>query len=149
MQTFLPYPCFSDSAAAMDDKRLNKQIVEVQQIYKALTVPGYGWQHHPAVKMWRGEEYALLRYGFSCYLRWQRRNNGMTHKSGEYIAAAIVNYWDCGRTYPSWFGNAKFHASHRAALLYKNFAHYSQFGWAESPAIPDEKGRLPYVWPVK
>lgn len=33
-----------------------------------------------------------------------------------------------------------FHASHRANLLRKDFAHYSQFGWVEDPTMP-------YYWP--
>jgi len=149
MQTFLPYPSFAQSAVCLDPKRLNKQIVEVQQIYKALTIPNYGWQNHPAVKMWRSHEYALLCYGFTCYLQWQRNNNRKTHKSGEYISVAIERFWDDEIDYPFWLGNPEFHASHRSALLYKLPEHYSQFGWTETPAQPDEKGRLSYVWPVK
>ena len=48
---------------------------------------------------------------------------------------------------PPWFGNAAFHASHRAALLYKDSKWYTQFGWTEKAATPDVKGSLPYVWP--
>lgn len=149
MQTFLPYPSFSQSAACLDHKRLNKQIVEVQQIYKALVIPSYGWQNHPAVKMWRGHEYALLMYGLACYLQWQRNNDGRKHKSGEFLVTAVERFWDDEPIFPAWLGNPAFHASHRAALLYKLPEHYSQFGWTEQPAQPDEKGRLPYIWPVK
>ena len=47
----------------LDPLRLGKQRVEALQILRALTVPGYGWRHHPAVKMWAGYEEALVRYG--------------------------------------------------------------------------------------
>ena len=30
---------------------------------RGLVVPGYGWRHHPAVKMCVGYEEALVRYG--------------------------------------------------------------------------------------
>lgn len=61
MQTFLPYPSFTLSAICLDNKRLNKQILECDQILNALA-PGStsGWRNHPAVKMWRGYEPALL-----------------------------------------------------------------------------------------
>jgi len=63
MQTFLPYLDFAECARVLDDRRLGKQRVEVLQIARAITVPGYGWRHHPAVRMWRGYEEALGAYG--------------------------------------------------------------------------------------
>ena len=63
MQTFLPFPDFVPSARALDQKRLGKQRVETIQVLRGLIQPGYGWRHHPAVKMWTGYEEALVRYG--------------------------------------------------------------------------------------
>ena len=54
MQTFLPYADFERSARVLDAKRLGKQRVEVIQVVRALTVPGYAWAHHPAALMWKG-----------------------------------------------------------------------------------------------
>jgi len=54
MQTFTPYSDFEESLRTLDLKRLGKQRVEVIQIVRALTVPGYAWSSHPAVLMWRG-----------------------------------------------------------------------------------------------
>ena len=78
MQTFLPYPDFAKSAACLDNKRLNKQIVECYQILRAITDPTYGWQNHPAVNMWRGfkgayrkdksQEIISCTYGTSWYV---------------------------------------------------------------------------------
>ena len=56
VQTFLPVPDLRASARALDSKRLGKQRIETLQIMRALTVPGYGWQHHPAVRMWRANK---------------------------------------------------------------------------------------------
>src|SRR4051812_49870546 len=56
MQTFLPYAGFTASAEVLDPKRLGKQRVETLQVLRGLTLPTYGWRHHPAVKMWRGYE---------------------------------------------------------------------------------------------
>jgi hypothetical protein len=40
---------------------------------------------------------------------------------------------------PEWFGNDKFHSSHRANLLKKEPEFYSQYRWSEDPSNP-------YVW---
>ncbi|GAB3960278.1 hypothetical protein GCM10029978_009170 [Actinoallomurus acanthiterrae] len=63
MQTFLPYADFAATARVLDPRRLGKQRVEALQVLRGLTVPGYGWRHHPAVRMWAGYEEALTRYG--------------------------------------------------------------------------------------
>jgi hypothetical protein len=49
VQTFLPYADFRRSAEVLDPKRLGKQRVECLQVLRGLTVPTYGWRHHPAV----------------------------------------------------------------------------------------------------
>ena len=63
MQTFLPYPSFARSAAVLDHRRLGKHRVEALPIVRALTRTDYGWQHHPAVQMWRDHEEDLVAYG--------------------------------------------------------------------------------------
>ena len=78
MQTFLPYPDFEQSARSLDTKRLGKQRVECIQVVRGLTVPGYGWRHHPAVKMWRGCEEALARYAVTCCDVWTEMGYGDT-----------------------------------------------------------------------
>lgn len=56
MQTFLPYTNTLDAARALDNKRLNKQILECYQILNVLSgrSKGNGWKNHPAVLMWKG-----------------------------------------------------------------------------------------------
>lgn len=73
MQTFLPYSDFKQSAQCLDNKRLGKQRVEALQILKAITDPSYGWQNHPAVKMWRGYEHALSKYALEICDEWIKR----------------------------------------------------------------------------
>lgn len=70
MQTFLPYPDFAATARVLDPRRLGKQRVETLQVLRALTVPGYGWRHHPAARMWAGYEEALVRYGLEICAVW-------------------------------------------------------------------------------
>ena len=140
MQTFLPYPDFARSAACLDYRRLGKQRVEAKQILNALADPAYGWQHHPAVQMWRGHDMALACYGWWVCREWRMRGYQDTlfgWFNQIYISGSIYTIHK-----PSWCGDGRFHASHRAALLAKDPAHYSQFGWTETPAIN-------YWWPTK
>jgi hypothetical protein len=46
-------------------RRLGKQGVGALQVVRALTRPGYGWQNHPAVRMWRGYEETPGAYGMN------------------------------------------------------------------------------------
>lgn len=141
MQTFLPYPDFTQSARCLDNKRLGKQRVECLQILKALSDPSYGWQNHPAVKMWRGYTDRLVEYGFKMCVEWKQRGFSDTCET-QILRMLLTSPPDhIGRT-PSWIGNNSFHASHRSNLLRKDPQWYGQFGWTE----PND---LPYVWPTK
>ena len=146
MQTFLPYPDFEQSVRVLDYRRLGKQRGECLQLLKALgnirdvdlsdvdmTIPAKGWVNHPAAKMWRGYEGALAHYHDACILEWQRRGYQNTMR--------LRGKPDAGLEMPPWFGDARFHASHRSNLLRKDPAYYAQFGWKE-PAD------MEYVWPV-
>lgn len=70
VQTFLPYPDFAASARALDDRRLGKQRVEALQILRAQVREGYGWQHHPAVRMWRGHPEGVAAYPLAICEEW-------------------------------------------------------------------------------
>lgn len=70
MQTFLPYPDITLSAAVLDYKRLGKQRVEAMQILNALAGLKRGWTNHPAVRMWRGYEDGLAAYHDACISEW-------------------------------------------------------------------------------
>lgn len=139
MQTFLPYPDFSHSAAVLDNKRLQKQIVECKQIYLALTEPDYGWKNHPAVKMWAGYEECLCQYAVYCILEWHKRR-GYAHS----LIFFFINRMGCIRTfeYPKWLGLESFHLSHRSNLLRKDYDYYH-------PLFGDISPDIPYFWPTK
>jgi len=137
MQTFLPYADYSASAKTLDRQRLGKQRVEVLQLLNALTNPAAGWKNHPATKMWRGHEGALIAYGIAVCDEWISRGYKDTCRAK--IAAFARP--DANETPPSWLGNRAFHSSHKANLLRKSPEWYGQFGWSENPETP-------YVWPV-
>lgn len=150
MQTFLPHPDFRASAEALDDKRLGKQRVETIQVVRALTRPGYGWAHHPAVLMWRGHEEALGRYGLVCCEVWTARGFADTCDLtilADLRAAGIERIRtqeelaDAGAL-PPWLGEEELHHSHRSALVRKDPDRYR-------PLFPDVPDDLPYLWPVR
>jgi hypothetical protein len=148
MQTFLPWPDFERSARSLDDRRLGKQRVEAMQVLRALTRPTYGWQHHPAVRMWRGHEEALGAYALAVCREWRRRSYADTCAPtilADLAAAGLPSpprlQHELGPDdLPDWLGDEAFHRSHRSALLRKDPQHYA----AEFAGVPDD---LPYVWP--
>jgi hypothetical protein len=82
--------------------------------------------------MWRGYEPALRQYMRAIILEW--------------IARGYVNNMDIPEPedyeFPPWWGREDIHASHRKALLEKDFEfYYGKWGWEDEP-------ELAYVWPV-
>jgi hypothetical protein len=148
MQTFLPYADFERSARALDQRRLGKQRVECIQVVRGLTVEGYGWRHHPAVKMWRGHEEALGCYGITCCRVWVELGFGDTCAAtiAEDLArVGIVGIREqdelaSAGALPPWLGDEAFHLSHRSSLVRKDPDFYAE----RFPGTPDD---LPYVWP--
>jgi len=132
MNTFLPYADFTSSARVLDPRRLGKQRVEARQIYFTLIGRSTGWRHHPAVRMWRGCEDALLRYGDAMITEWVRRGFRNT--------MALLVTPDTRVHTPSWLGDPRFHAAHRSNLLRKDPIWYARYNWA----VPHN---LPYIWP--
>ena len=150
MQTFTPYSDFSASLAVLDQKRLGKQRVEVIQIIRALTVPGYAWSSHPAVLMWKGFEEALGRYGLTACEVWLERGFGdscaatITADLLAYGISPIRSYTQLAAAdaLPSWLFDEEVQRSHRSALVRKDPEQYR-------PAFGDVPDDLPYVWPVR
>lgn len=150
MQTFLPDPDFRRTALLLDRRRLGKQRVEALQVLRGLTVPGYGWRRHPAVRMWTGYEEALVRYGLEICRTWREQGHPDTcadsllaglsaHRPG----AAVREQTELASAgdLPPWLGDEAFHQSHRSALVRKDPHQYA----ALFPGVPDD---LPYVWPA-
>jgi hypothetical protein len=147
MQSFLPFSDFAATAAVLDQRRLGKQRVEALQILRGLTIAGYGWRHHPAVKMWAGYEEALVRYGMEICSAWTKRGRADTCEATMVNELAITcgilrirtqQLLDRSHELPPWLGDEAFHRSHRSALLRKDPTYYGQ--------IFDEPD-LPYIWP--
>lgn len=108
----------------LDNKRLSNQRRE------GITILRGGWRYHPASKMWRDYTECLKLYINLCFEECERR--GFINNTHYYDLGTVI--------YPHWFQDNRVHGSHRAALLYKDYKWYSQFGWIEKPTIN-------YYWP--
>lgn len=150
MQTFLPYGAdFAASARVLDRARLGKQRIECYQILKALTDEHYGWKDHPAVRMWRGHEGALVRYAMAICDEWASRGYKDTVRQQilDYVIEIQNNRGGpLLDSLPQWLTipetEAQVIRTHRATLLAKAPDYYSKFGWTEEPKIE-------YYWPVE
>ena len=147
MQTFLPYSDFKKSASVLDRQRLGKQRCEAYQILRVLLGLGkrnkngkLAWENHPAVKMWKGHELALIAYTTEICNEWIKRGYKDTILEKIDLLLPLKEEVSLPLS-PQWLGNKEFHSSHRSNLLRKNKEYYSKFGWTE----PDN---LPYAWPI-
>ncbi|MDD3149598.1 MAG: MSMEG_6728 family protein [Candidatus Gastranaerophilales bacterium] len=136
MQTFMPYANFYKSLNCLDYKRLGKQRSEAYIILKNITGNFDGWSHHPTIKMWSGYDDALRLYMNMCIKLWIKRGykNNMALNLPKFKRKKRIKL-------PPWFGNEKFHKSHREALLFKNFDYYYRYFYNEKPQIQ-------YYWPI-
>ncbi|PZF58818.1 hypothetical protein DEJ23_03210 [Curtobacterium sp. MCSS17_008] len=145
MQTFLPYADFRASAEVLDDKRLGKQRVETLQVMRALTLPDYGWQHHPVVAMWRGYRPALMAYQDATCRVWLERGHADTCLEKTLLDLGrvpedLAAYERGDFLVPAWNADPAVHRSHRSKLVQKAPEHYR-------PLFPDVPDDLDYVWP--
>lgn len=138
MQTFLPLSSIVESLNCLDKKRCWKQCIEARQLLDGKA------PKHPAAEMWSGFHPALTLYYNTCLgiclvkhrIRTQltrRRLCGCNESAMLRVCPACAQQDDTPPL-PPWFGG-KLHSNHRARLLTKDFAHYSQFGWSEAFCI--------------
>jgi hypothetical protein len=140
IQTFLPYADYEKSAESLDNKRLGKQRVETYQILRVLAGITNGWQSHPAVKMWRGHEHALIDYGQAICREWINRGFNDTcllkiTEMRESFSACVAD------SPPEWVNDERVHLSHQSNLIRK-FPEYYQ---SQFVGVPDD---MDYYWPI-
>ena len=156
MQTFLPYGDFEASAQTLDNKRLNKQILECYQILNILTgtSKSNAWRNHPAVLMWEGAEAELYRYAMTAVVLADMRGI-KTDKNKSNLESLSRNrkslMW--GDDTPRWAINPttikRVNATHKANLYRKDPIYYAEF--ASSVNDPYNKpccDRCQYYWPT-
>ena len=138
---------------------IGKQRVEGLQILNALRGLSTGWVNHPATKMWRGHEEALVLYTMAQCEEWVNRGYkdtilGKLEDMYPHVAKARAEYpsplyttWvyhilrDLGVDWPRFLFRDDIMESHQSNLLRKDPDFYAKWNWE----VPDD---LPYVWPV-
>lgn len=130
MQTFVPFADLHESAAVLDNKRLNKQLLEGRQIYKILASNQRkgAWTQHPAVKMWRNYDMGL--YSYLTAIRDECDKRGIKwNKNWDAIQTMHDNNWSRGDNVvmPPWWGDERVHQSHRNNLYRKDPEYYAEF----------------------
>jgi len=147
MQVFVPFQDTREIAKCLDNKRLNKQLLEGRQL---LNINASGrtkgaWVNHPAAKMVRGYEGWFYDYlkamkrecnkrGIETTNNWNAINDIREH----------ANVWNDEGTPLRW-GDQRVHDSHQANLYRKDPIHYFDFrDTINKPCC----SRCLYYWPV-
>jgi hypothetical protein len=132
MQTFLPSSDYRDSAEILDNKRLNKQILEGYQIMKILSGASESgaWRNHPAVLMWKGAEYSLMEY--IDQMVYEANNRGIKTEKNvsnlKTLKASFSARW--GKAKPVWQKPEHIYRvveSHKANLYRKDSIVYAEY----------------------
>eukprot|EP00931_Biecheleriopsis_adriatica_P091925 TRINITY_DN65771_c0_g1_i1.p1 TRINITY_DN65771_c0_g1~~TRINITY_DN65771_c0_g1_i1.p1 ORF type:complete len:291 (+),score=42.49 TRINITY_DN65771_c0_g1_i1:234-1106(+) len=142
MITFLPLSCFASVARLLDDKRLGSQRVEALFILRCVRNADGRYQRFQRAgycRMWIGYEQALAVYYNVMVDEWNRRGY-KTDLAG--FDMTVQNKGQADVPLPAWLGEDRLHATHRAALLFKDPAHYGSLGWSEQPCVQ-------YLWPLR
>ena len=154
MQTFLPSGSPLFSAQALDNKRLNKQILECYQILKVLSENGKAWRNHPAVLMWEGHEGAL--YNYAQEMVKEAKHRGIKTINNEVNLVRLNDKYgklDWGWDSPIWMQDkeklSRVVATHRANLYRKDPIYYAEYSYA----VDNEYNKpcctkCQYFWPT-
>lgn len=155
MQTFLPYGDYEATAQTLDNKRLNKQILEGYQILKVLSGASESgaWRNHPAVLMWKNAEYELLAY--IDHMIYEADWRGIkTDKNAANIRQLKKQYskqW--GKELPFWMEDettlACMTTTHQVSLFNKDEIAYA--GFKQSSSSPYNVtccNECKYYWPT-
>jgi hypothetical protein len=151
MQAFLPFSDFNESAASLDNKRLNKQLLEGRQIYQIIAenrTKG-GWVNHPIVNMWKKYDNALFEYLIAIKNECNYRNI-QTQKNWDAIINIHNANWNRGNgvVMPPWIGDERVHLSHRQNLYKKDPDYYAFFAADNDLSAVSCCDRCNYFWPT-
>jgi hypothetical protein len=132
MQTFLPYKDFDQCAETLDNKRLNKQILESYQILKVLSGQSASgaWRNHPAVLMWKNAEKSLLTSTRAMIKEASLRGIKTDKNEANIEALKAVSGHLWGTDKPVWSKAShvnRVNITHRANLYRKDYIYYAEF----------------------
>lgn len=132
MQTFLPYKDYNQCAEILDNKRLNKQILESYQILKVLSGQSLSgaWRNHPAVLMWKNAEKSLRTYVNAMIKEARLRGIRTDGNEANLDALEAVSGHLWGTQEPVWSQGShvnRVNITHRANLYRKDPIYYAEF----------------------
>ena len=153
--TWLPYANMRLSAHVLDASTLGVQLGQTITILRIIAHKNCGGQlrYHSTTLSWMEHPGALVLYADCIYREIAARGYDLEDVPPSPRSADGLSLYDipsewCARdpTVPDWLGIERIHASHRASLLNKDLAWYSQYAWLESPAHRMEwPGKMPRV----
>lgn len=153
MQTFLPYSTAAECAEVLDNKRLNKQILECYQILKVISTNGKAWRNHPAVLMWEGAENELWTYTMAMVIEANNREIKTKNNLDNLIALKKQYGKSWGKNRPAFTKDqetlSRTMITHRANLYRKDSFVYAEFERAVNNPLnkPCCEG-CQYYWPT-
>lgn len=137
MQIFFPYAQPIKVGECLDNRRLNKQILECLQILSVNTGIDIGWKipkyvrNHPNTLLWKNDSPFLILYGLIlCDEYKKRKKNKKIHKCHSIF---IDKFFEYAMKSDYLFRDNLKHVSpelckkHQRLLYEKNPVHYSQF----------------------
>ena len=155
MQTFLPSMVYEYSAQSLDNKRLNKQILEGYQILKVLSGASESgaWRNHPAVLMWEGSESHLMDYidNMVYEANWRGIKTDKNVANLKDLKRKFGSSW--GESEPSWMLDVdkrnRVITTHQANLFKKDPMFYARY----APSVNSEFNKpccdgCNYYWPT-
>lgn len=116
MQVFIPFRDPLSVAKVLDERRLRKQVLECNQILKAISGESKYWRNHPVVKMYSKSTYWLSLY----------RDCLMYYLKGDLEMAMFCNH--TSKSYcPNFLYNQELLDQHKRRLFTKDPNHYKEF----------------------
>lgn len=130
LQIFVPYAKPQKTARCLDNKRLNKQILECIQIISANTRIDVGWKipkyiyNHPCTKLWENDNFYLSEYLAELFFEYHIRNNFTRFHKGFEINK---KFFILPVKYNLKHLTPEFCKKHQQILLDKDYRHYSKY----------------------
>lgn len=116
MQIFIPYSSPIETAKCLDKKRLNKQIIECQQILNVFNGTSLAWKNHPVTKMYANNADWVELYR-DCLLEYRNGN----------IDEAVTKSMLADQIKPAFLHNQALLDQHKKRLYTKDQNKYKQF----------------------
>lgn len=153
MQTFMPFKDYEETASTLDNRRLNKQILEGYQIMKVLSGASESgaWRNHPAVLMWKDAEHSLMEYidnmVYEANIRGIKTDKNVSNL--QTLKQSFSHIW--GKSIPFWQTNQdmlkRITTTHRVNLYRKDPEYYAQFYTAQKSEFNTPCcGKCLYYW---